>query len=470
LQIVVLWLVQSNKQKEGLRLKQTRFKALTIASAMLFTFTLAACGNGNNTSDAGSTAPASSASASSSSASPSASPTAQPVQLKIYAQYFDDDTKKPYDYAVAELKKAMPNVDLQLEPSMQDNGQKLRTYAASGNMPDIFQPIGYSDIKSFAASKNIEVLDNAAPTAAFKQDLNPGNDPVLTAPDGHIYAYPFAGIEFQILYYNKKLFADAGVPVPIKTIDEWKAAIAKFKAKGIIPLATFSKEKWIGNSFYKGLVTREDPNGYASLTGAQLPDAFKLAAQQFNDLKNAGLFDPNATNTNYDQASSLFYTGKAAMFINGQWEIYNAQNKMGDNVDWMYWPAKDAATYEATKFNMDGQGEPGGFAVSPTSKNKDTAIEVAAFLARKYAEYKYTQLGNPIVSVKVDKPIITPPPAMMQRLISETLPNVKSFAKLNENVKINSALDDNTQNLIVKGFSDQDFTKNLNRVLSSVNK
>jgi raffinose/stachyose/melibiose transport system substrate-binding protein len=58
----------------------------------------------------------------------------------------------------------------------------------------------------------------------------------------------------------------------------------------------------------------------------------------------------------------------------------------------------------------------------------------------------------------------------MQRLISETLPNVKSFAKLNENVKINSALDDNTQNLIVYGFSDQDFTKNLNRVLSSVNK
>jgi raffinose/stachyose/melibiose transport system substrate-binding protein len=72
--------------------------------------------------------------------------------------------------------------------------------------------------------------------------------------------------------------------------------------------------------------------------------------------------------------------------------------------------------------------------------------------------------------VKVDKPITTTPPAMMQRLISETLPNVKSFAKLNENVKINSALDDNTQNLIVKGFSDQDFIKNLNRVLSSVNK
>ncbi|MNP21460.1 hypothetical protein D3C76_1140780 [compost metagenome] len=62
-------------------------------------------------------------------------------------------------------------------------------------------------------------------------------------------------------------------------------------------------------------------------------------------LQEAGLFDVNATNTNYDQASSLFYTGNAAMFINGQWEIYSSQEKMGDNVDFMYWPAKDAQGY-----------------------------------------------------------------------------------------------------------------------------
>ncbi|MBW7456956.1 extracellular solute-binding protein, partial [Paenibacillus sepulcri] len=402
-------------------------------------------------------------------ADPAAPAADEPVKLRIYAAYFDDDTKKPYDYAVAELKKEMPNVELVLDPAMQDDGQKLRTYAASGNMPDIFQA-DFKTMKAFAESKNIEMLDNAAPTAQFKSDLNPGNEPIMIAPDGHIYSYPFAGIEFQLLYYNKKLFAEAGVEAPIKTYDQWKDAIQKFKAKGIVPMAIFSKEKWIGNSFYKGLLTREEPQGYAALTGTELPDSFKLAAQQFNELKEAGLFDANATNTNYDQASSMFYTGKAAMFVNGQWEIYSSDKNLGADVDWMYWPAKDEATYAAAKFNMDGSGEPGGFSIAPTSKNKDTAIEVAAFLARKYAEYKYTQLGNPIVSVKIDKPIVAKPPAMMQRLIDETLPNIKNFAKLNENIKINTAIDDNTQNLIVKGFSDQDFTKNLNRVLADANK
>ncbi|MBE5780195.1 MAG: sugar ABC transporter substrate-binding protein, partial [Clostridiales bacterium] len=38
------------------------------------------------------------------------------ITLKIYAQYADDDTKIPYDYAVEELKKAYPNVTLELIP------------------------------------------------------------------------------------------------------------------------------------------------------------------------------------------------------------------------------------------------------------------------------------------------------------------------------------------------------------------
>jgi uncharacterized membrane protein YgaE (UPF0421/DUF939 family) len=42
------------------------------------------------------------------------------ITLKIYAQYADDETKYPYDYAVEKLKEAYQNVILELDIQAQD--------------------------------------------------------------------------------------------------------------------------------------------------------------------------------------------------------------------------------------------------------------------------------------------------------------------------------------------------------------
>ena len=123
--------------------------AVTLVSLLAAT-SLAACGTTNTPKETGATAPAATASA-------TAAPVkadAKPVKLRIYAQYADEDTKTPYDYAVAELKKEMPNVELELDIQAQDDGQKLKTYAATGNLPDIFQA-GLDIIDTFKKSNNI---------------------------------------------------------------------------------------------------------------------------------------------------------------------------------------------------------------------------------------------------------------------------------------------------------------------------
>ncbi|WP_338533573.1 extracellular solute-binding protein [Paenibacillus peoriae] len=393
------------------------------------------------------------------------------IKLKVYAQHFDADTTKPFDYAVEELKKDMPNVEIELDPAVQDGYQKLKTYAATGNMPDIYFT-DWPTLQTLAKSKNVEVLDNYETTAKFKENLNPGVESRLVAPDNHVYAYPDTGIEFQLIYYNKSIFEKAGIETPIKTIDQMGEAAKKLKAAGYVPMSIFAKEKWITTAFYNGLVTREQPQGFGALDqkGVKaLPEAFVTAAQQMKQLQQAGLFDANATNTNYDQASSLFYQGKAAMFVNGQWEIYSSQEKLGDQVDWMYWPAKDEATYEKSKYFIDGAGSPQGYAVSSSSENKETAVKVAAFLATKSAEYKYTQLGSPIVSPKVDKQIASNVPAMMQRVAKELLPNAKEYAQLLSNTKIQNTINDNTQNLMVDNFLVEGFVNNLNSTLEKEN-
>ena len=124
--------------------------AVTLVSLLAAT-SLAACGTTNTTKDAGAT--------STPTAAATAAPVktdAKPVKLRIYAQYADEDTKTPYDYAVAELKKEMPNVELELDIQAQDDGQKLKTYAATGNLPDIFQA-GLDIIDTFKKSNNILV-------------------------------------------------------------------------------------------------------------------------------------------------------------------------------------------------------------------------------------------------------------------------------------------------------------------------
>ncbi|MEK3789376.1 ABC transporter substrate-binding protein [Paenibacillus sp. FSL K6-1230] len=393
------------------------------------------------------------------------------IKLKVYAQHFDDDTSKPFDYAVEKLKEEMPNVEIELDAAVQDGYQKLKTYAATGNMPDIYFT-DWSTLQTMAKSKNVELLDDYEATTEFKQNLNPGVESRLVAPDNHVYAYPDTGIEFQIIYYNKAIFEQVGIQTPIKTIDQMAEAAQKLKAAGFVPMSIFAKEKWITTAFYNGLVTREQPQGFGAIGQEglkQLPEAFVTAAQQMKQLQQAGLFDANATNTNYDQASSLFYQGKAAMFVNGQWEIYSSQEKLGDQVNWMYWPAKDEATYEQSKYFINGAGAPQGYAVYPGSKNKDTAVEVAAFLAAKSAEYRYTQLGSPIVSPKVDLPIASDVPAMMQRVATELLPNAENYAQLLSNTAITNAINDGTQYLMVDSYTPEEFVESLNRVLDKEN-
>jgi raffinose/stachyose/melibiose transport system substrate-binding protein len=86
-------------------------------------------------------------------------------------------------------------------------------------------------------------------------------------------------------------------------------------------------------------------------------------------------------------------------------------------------------------------------------------------MARKYAEYKFTMVGTPIVSVKIDKPVTAQPPAMLTRLAKEVIPNVTGYAGVLSSPKVALAVQDNAQNLLVSGFKVEQFVTNMNKAL-----
>lgn len=388
--------------------------------------------------------------------------------LKIYAQYSDDDTKVPYDYAVEQLKIAYPNVKLELEPQAQDDGQKLMTYAATGNLPDIYQ-VALAQIENFKQSGNIMVLNDIAKSTGFEDKVFDSAKNILYNEDGNIYAFPYAGNEYVVWYYNKAIFEKCNVEVPT-TFDELFTAIDTFKANGIVPMSIFGAEGWITSAMYDVIATRWDAGGIAKLDNGQgtaNEDAYKNAADMLHKLVQAGMFQGSATTTNYDQASEMFLNGESAMFLNGQWYMTDATEKLGDNVDWMYYPSYDEASYETGKSVWSGGGAAAGYAVNPNSKNAELAARVAAFLSEKYCEAKVMFRGTPLVALDVDVQPETEFPAMMKKLQSD-LPSITSITKFDwhlSDATFKTALEDQTKYLMVEDYTPDEFITELNNAL-----
>lgn len=390
------------------------------------------------------------------------------VTLSIYTQYADDDTKVPYDYAVEQLKEAYPNVELNLIVQAQDDGQTLKTLAATGQLPDIYQA-STDIINTFRESNQIMVLNDVAKSTGFLDKLYEANKDLAYAEDGNIYAFPFSGQEYVLWYYNKALFEENGLEVP-KTYDELKNCIEVFKSKGITPLALFGQEGWNTAAAYDVVATRYTEGGIKALdegTASITDEAYLTAAKTLEELVAAGLFQDSATTTNYDQASEMFLSGNAAMFINGQWYIEDATAALGENVDWMFYPAADEASYEAGKSVFSGGGSASGFAVNPDSENAELAAEVAEFITEKYCEAKVMYRHNPLVALDTGKEPDSEYPAMMKKL-SDTLPSITATTKFTwglTNSTFNDGIQSESQGLVSGQFTAYEFIADMKDVM-----
>ncbi|MCR5555946.1 MAG: extracellular solute-binding protein [Butyrivibrio sp.] len=390
------------------------------------------------------------------------------VTLSIYTQYADDDTKVPYDYAVEQLKEAYPNVELNLIVQAQDDGQTLKTLAATGQLPDIYQA-STDLINTFRESNQIMVLNDVAESTGFLDKLYDANKDLAYAEDGNIYAFPFSGQEYVLWYYNKALFAENNLEVP-QTYDDLLNCIEVFKSKGITPLALFGQEGWNTAAAFDVVATRYTAGGIKALdegTAKITDEAYVNAAKKLEELVAAGLFQEDATTTNYDQASEKFLSGEAAMFINGQWYIEDATKALGDNVDWMFYPAQDAAAYTAGKAAFSGGGSASGFAVNPDSANAELAAEVAEFITEKYCEAKVMYRHNPLVALNTGKEPDSEYPAMMKKL-SDTLPSVTSTTKFTwglTNSTFNDGIQSESQGLVSGQFTADEFIADMEDIM-----
>lgn len=288
----------------------------------------------------------------------------------------------------AEFKAANPGVDIVTESYPdQPYQEKIKIYTTAKQLPDVFKYWSFTTLlKPLVDAKAVVALDRAK----FEKLGYMAGALDSNVYDGKLYGIPVSG-DLWVVYYNKKLFKDAGVAAPPATMDELLAMVPKFKAKGIIPMATDGKDAWPLCITFDLLEWRL--SGDQTLVQKALDRKVKFtdpvfvkAAKQLQDLVKAGLFQEDLMVSDYGAAKNLFGQGKAAMYLMGSWELGLATDQSFSeefraNVDAFKFP-----TIAGGKGKIDDlQAWFGGnYVVSALSKNQALGVKYLEFYAQRF--------------------------------------------------------------------------------------
>lgn len=221
-----------------------------------------------------------------------------------------------WDKAIAEAAKGVPDLTVKrLVSPTADRNAYAKQLQASGQLPDVMAGI---NVNEFVQADLLVPFGEQWLQDTF---LFPDG----AALKGKTYSPPTGAQIFPLVYYNKKIFADAGVEVPT-TWAEFKDAVVKLRAAGVTPIEMAGAEPWSAEipimATLAADVLGSDPDWiqkrYAGSVKFTDPNVV-AAVQKVVDLIDMGAFDKNALGVKYADANNEFLAGKSAMYIMGSW-------------------------------------------------------------------------------------------------------------------------------------------------------
>lgn len=401
---------------------------------------------------------------------------AEQVKLKFYCQQNLAELTPVYDLATSNIKAQFPNVEVEYDiQPMNDDGTKLKTYAAAGQLPDIFFTTS-GDISVLKTSNNILDLGPYVKESKVEEQLNDAGKGLIWDADGHCYSMPNEGPWIATFYINKKVFADAGAKVP-ENYDEFLAAVKTFKAKGVTPLALFGIQPWPGQQLFDALAVQGgEPGGVLKIDSGKgdfSEPAYKRAAEKMLELVNAGLISKDAFSTDYSKAQALLADGKAAMFLSGGFTMSDFSKSMKGNYDIIWCPLADKDKVDAYKNNASGGGFNQGFSVAPDSKYLDIAAKFAIQYALEYSKAKVIKNGVPNSILKNPPEPETPFDEVQKKYVAAfgSFTTTTSFPWGLANAKFKTSDENNTQKILANGYKSADeFISDMNKAIADARK
>jgi multiple sugar transport system substrate-binding protein len=208
-------------------------------------------------------------------------------------------------------------VDMTIEP-WDTIYQKLQTSLPTGQGPDM-PALDPSLVAQYASSGLIQKLDDLYGPGGIDKSVVPKAFFDVASYDGHVYAAPMT-IATVMLYYNKRMFREAGISSPPKTMDEMLADAVRLTKKtpngqqyGLVLPDNAVPQWWaIFVWAYGGKLISDD------LKTGMLTDPNTIKAfQAWSDAQRTGHISP--VGLGGAAGDQLFQTQRAAMELNGPW-------------------------------------------------------------------------------------------------------------------------------------------------------
>jgi multiple sugar transport system substrate-binding protein len=294
---------------------------------------------------------------------------------------------------IGDFNKEM-GAEIEIQPTTLEWGipfyTKVQTSAAVGEGPDLMTyhlsrlPLG---VTTGALSEiTAEDLSGAGLAAG---DFAPANYGAAQV-DGKLYAVPF-DIHSVVLYYNKDmlgkagLIGDDGLPKGLDGADNFTAALKKLQEGGA--QYGVSIHSAAGDSMWRIYYSLLGQQDAAFLKDGKFLDGDNLdkAVKATEVIKSwvSGGFAP--ASTEYPASIALFTGGKAAMHINGVWEVPTMTDlkAKGELFEWGAIPIPTFFAHPATWADSHAFAIPNNVGKPMTPEKRAAVMKVIAWMNKK---------------------------------------------------------------------------------------
>ncbi|MBE1491833.1 ABC transporter substrate-binding protein [Plantactinospora soyae] len=241
--------------------------------------------------------------------------------------------------AAAQKEAAGVKINRITAPST-DRDAYAKQLQSSGQFPDLLQSITPSN---FVGAGLLKPYDKTWVEANFL--LPQGN-----ALKGEVYIPPTNSQIVPQVYYNKELFAKAGIAQPPKNWAEFLDACAKLKAAGVNPIELGGADPFAAGMPLVGIISADILGKNPKWLQDRYADKVKFAdanvvtaVGKYRTLVSNGYFDKGALGVKYADSITRFTGGKSAMYPMGSWFLGAVPKDKADSFGSFPWPTDDGS-------------------------------------------------------------------------------------------------------------------------------